>query len=177
MDQKSTWAAWMKAAQAGDARAYRLLLEELQPWLARFFARRLAWSVADDLAQETLLAVHAKRHTYDPELSFVSWIAAIAHYKWVDWVRRQVVRGEVELPEHIPVAAGDNAVHARLSIDRLMAVLPPKQAEAIRLVKLEGRSIEEASVACGQSVSLVKVNIHRGLQRMAKVLEHTTDVE
>lgn len=167
----------MKAAQQGDTRAYRALLEEVQPWLTRFFARRMAWGMADDLTQETLLAVHAKRHTYDPALPFIAWIAAIAHYKWVDWVRRQVVRGEVELPDQIPVAADDHAVHARLSIDRLLAVLPPKQAEAIRRVKLEGLSIEEASLASGQSVSLVKVNIHRGLQRMARLLEHKTDVE
>jgi RNA polymerase sigma factor (sigma-70 family) len=177
MNDKSRWSGWMLAAQQGDGAAYRALLTELQPWLARFFARRLAWSVADDLAQETLLALHAKRHTYDPALPFISWIAAIAHYKWVDWVRKQKVRGEIELPEFIPVEAGDGAVHARLNIDRLMAALPPGQATALRLVKLEGQSIEAASILCGQSVSLVKVNIHRGMQRMAKVLETYAEQE
>ncbi len=167
----------MRAAQAGDAQAYRALLEELQPWLTRFFARRLAWGVADDLAQETLMAVHVKRHTFDPAQPFEPWIAAIAHYKWVDWVRKQKVRGEVELPDFLAVNADDRAVHARLSVTRLMTALPMGQAEAIRLVKLEGRSIEEASVACGQSVSLVKVNIHRGLQRMTKMLEANTKLE
>jgi RNA polymerase sigma factor (sigma-70 family) len=143
----------------------------------RFFARRLAWRVADDLAQETLLAVHAKRHTYDPAWPFQSWIGAIAHYKWVDWVRRQKVRGEIELPDWLPVSAEDGAVHARLSIDRLMGGLPTRQAEVIRLVKLEGRSIEEAALASGQSVSLVKVNIHRGMRRMSKVLGAATAEE
>jgi RNA polymerase sigma factor (sigma-70 family) len=181
LSEKSRWGEWMCAAQAGDTAAYRCLLTEVQPWLARFFARRLAWRVADDLAQETLLAVHAKRHTYDPAFPFQSWVAAIAHYKWVDWVRRQTVRGEIELPDWLPVSAEDGAVHARLSVDRLMACLPVKQAQAIRLVKLEGCSIEEASAASGQSVSLIKVNIHRGLQRMAKVLDasaaHESDEE
>jgi RNA polymerase sigma factor (sigma-70 family) len=177
MAEKNRWGEWMCAAQAGDAAAYRCLLAEVQPWLARFFARRLAWRVADDLAQDTLLAVHAKRHTYDPAFPFLSWIGAIAHYKWVDWVRRQTVRGEIELPDWLPVAAEDGAVHAKLSIDRLMALLPVKQAQAIRLVKLEGQSIEEAAAASGQSVSLVKVNIHRGLQRMAKVLDAGTERE
>jgi RNA polymerase sigma factor (sigma-70 family) len=177
MDQKSRWSGWMLAAQQGDSIAYRALLVEMQPWLARFFARRLAWSVADDLAQETLLAVHAKRHTYDPALSFMSWVAAIAHYKWVDWVRKQKIRGEIELPEIIPVEAQDSAVHARLNIDRLLAALPPRQAEAIRLVKLEGRSVDEASSASGQSVSLIKVNIHRGMQRMTKIMEAATPQE
>lgn len=167
----------MCAAQAGDANAYRCLLTDMQPWLARFFSRRLAWRVADDLAQETLLAVHAKRHTYDPDYPFQSWIGAIAHYKWVDWVRRQKVRGEIELPDWLPVPAEDGAVHARISIDRLMACLPVKQAQAIRLVKLEGRTIGEAAAASGQSMALVKVNIHRGMQRMAKVLDASVSEE
>jgi DNA-directed RNA polymerase specialized sigma24 family protein len=48
--------------------------------------------------------------------------------------------------------------------------LNPAQAEVIRLVKLKGASIQEASDATGQSTSLVKVNIHRGLKRLAALL-------
>jgi RNA polymerase sigma-70 factor (ECF subfamily) len=48
----------------------------------------------------------------------------------------------------------------------LLATLKGPQALAIRLVKLDGLSIEEAAAATGQSPSLVKVNIHRGLARL-----------
>jgi RNA polymerase sigma-70 factor (ECF subfamily) len=51
-----------------------------------------------------------------------------------------------------------------------MARLKSGQSQAIRLVKLPGYSQEDASAATGQSVSLVKINIHRGLPRMAAVV-------
>jgi RNA polymerase sigma-70 factor (ECF subfamily) len=47
--------------------------------------------------------------------------------------------------------------------------LRPSESEVIRLVKLEGLSIEEASERTGQSISLVKVNIHRGLSRLSEI--------
>ena len=58
-----------------------------------------------------------------------------------------------------------------LEKDRLFARLPSGQAQAIELVKIEGLSIEEASQRSGQSESLVKVNIHRGLKKLAALIE------
>ena len=65
----------------------------------------------------------------------------------------------------------EQAVIARLSLDRLFDALPRAQCRAIELVKIEGLSISEASVSTGQSESLVKVNIHRGLKRLASLIE------
>jgi uncharacterized protein (UPF0276 family) len=56
-------------------------------------------------------------------------------------------------------------------LERLFAQLPPAQAQAIELVKIEGLSVAEASRACGQSESLVKVNIHRGLKKLTAMIE------
>ena len=57
------WDALMVAAQAGDAAAYRQLLREISSWLKRYYSRRLPLSMIDDVSQEVLLAIHAKRHT------------------------------------------------------------------------------------------------------------------
>jgi RNA polymerase sigma-70 factor (ECF subfamily) len=62
-------------------------------------------------------------------------------------------------------------------LERLMAELKPAQAEVIRLVKIQGYSIEEASIRTRQSISLVKVSIHRGLARLSKIVERQSDVE
>ncbi|MBA4165623.1 MAG: RNA polymerase subunit sigma-24, partial [Erythrobacter sp.] len=43
--------------------------------------------------------------------------------------------------------------------------------EAIELVRIEGRSIVEAAEKTGQSESSVKVNIHRGLKKLATLIE------
>jgi len=160
----------MAASQRGDRAAYRALLGDCRKWLARYFARRIAPHLIDDLVQETLVSMHRKLATWDSGRPFLPWLAAIARYRWIDMLRRQ--RDEAELGDNdAAVGAEDEAVHAKLSIDRLFGYLSPAQVQAITLVKIEGASIAEASKICGQSESLVKVNIHRGLKKLAQLIE------
>jgi RNA polymerase sigma factor (sigma-70 family) len=170
------WGQWMAKAQVGDVKAYRALLEAIEPWLSRYFHRRVPPGNSDDLVQEAMIAIHRKRHTYDPSLRFGPWLAAVARYKWIDWLRVQTRRAEVDLPAD--VASEQNhgeAVLAAASVEQLLAKLKPAQSQVIRLVKVKGLSIEEASTASGQSQSLVKVNIHRGMQTLMKLLEDDDD--
>jgi RNA polymerase sigma factor (sigma-70 family) len=161
----------MALAQEGDKAAYRAVLEESQRWLRRYYARRIAPSQIDDLVQETLMSLHKKRATFDPERPFLPWLAAIARFRWVDALRKVYRADETGLDQDVAVASHENATTARVSLDRLLAHLPAGQAQAIRLVKIEGLSIAEAAVRCGQSEPLVKVNIHRGLKKLARTIE------
>jgi RNA polymerase sigma-70 factor (ECF subfamily) len=161
----------MALAQDGDAAAYREVLGACQRWLQRYFARRIAPSAIDDLVQETLVSVHHKRASFDPARPFLPWLAAIARYRWVDQLRRTYRASETELTDVFGVDPDDEAVMARISIDRLLARLPKGQAYAIRLVKIDGLSIAEAAARSGQSEPLVKVNIHRGLKKLATLIE------
>ena len=165
------WARLMIAAQGGDKAAYRLLLDEVQVWLARYYRRRLPPDLVDDVVQEALIAVHTKRHTWDPARPFGPWLAGIARYKWIDRLRNLKATRAEELPETLSVGDhGDSILSATVLAD-LLATLKPAQSDAIRLVKLEGRSIEETALLTGQSPALVKVNIHRGLARLMKRVE------
>ena len=165
----------MIAAQAGDKAAYRLLLDELQVWLLRYYRRRLPPDLVDDTVQEALIAVHTKRHTWDPARPFGPWLAGIARYKWIDRLRNLKATRAEELPESLSVGDhGDGIVSAQVLGD-LLATLKPAQQAVIRLVKLEGRSIEEAASLTGQSQALVKVNIHRGLARLSRTVEGYED--
>ena len=76
------------------------------------------------------------------------------------------------------MAIGDHedAIVSATSLAHLLGELKPAQATAIRLVKLQGFSIEEASQKTGQSPSLVKINIHRGLARLATIARLHEDV-
>jgi len=165
------WGEWMAAAQRGEAAPYRRLLAELRPWLLRYFARRLPPSAVEDAVQDTLIAVHAKRHTYEPGRPFGAWLAGIARYKWIDRLRSASRHAADELRDDLSVPDHESAVTSASVLARLLTSLKPAQAEVIRLVKLDGLSIEEASVRTGQSVSLVKVNIHRGLGRLARLVD------
>jgi RNA polymerase sigma-70 factor (ECF subfamily) len=171
------WGGLMVAAQAGQAAPYRRLLMELRPWLSRYFARRLPPSAVEDAVQDTLFAIHAKRHTYDPERPFGPWLAGIARYKWIDRLRAASRHAADELPETLSTPDHEAAVTSATALSGLLAMLKPAQAEVIRLVKLDGLSIEDASARTGQSPALVKVNIHRGLGRLSRIVESTPDVD
>ncbi len=161
----------MALAQAGDGLAYRAVLETAQRWLKRYFTGRIAPSMVDDLVQETLLAIHHKRASFDASRPFLPWLAAIARYRWVDQLRRTYRHPQDALDDDIAIDSGETAMTAQISLDRLLAMLPKAQAIAIQLVKIEGCSIAEAAAKSGQSEPSVKVNIHRGLKRLAAHIE------
>jgi RNA polymerase sigma-70 factor (ECF subfamily) len=164
------WGGLMAAAQAGESHAYEQLLRELDVWLRRYYARRLPPPAAEDARQEALLAIHAKRHTYAPSRSFGAWVTAIARYKWIDRVRDASRYKALALDDDIPVDDHGGAAISAVTVDDLLSRLKPAQASVIRLVKLQGLSIERASGATGQSTALVKVNIHRGLKKLAALV-------
>lgn len=168
---EATLSRLMAATQRGDKAAYRQLLGLCSILLRRFYLRRLPESALDDLVQETLLSLHRKRDSWDPARPFLPWLAAIARYRWVDHLRRVYARPEAALEDAFGVESGEAAIIARFGCDTLLAKLPPAQAAAIRATRIEGLSIAEASVALGQSESLVKVNVHRGLKRLAACVE------
>ena len=171
----SDWRALMVAAQSGNAAIYHRLLVEIRVWLRRYYARRLPLSMIEDTVQDTLLAVHEKRHTYDPSRPFEPWLAAIARYKWIDRLRALKSVPTETLPDDIAVTDHGDAVESAWALERLLRELKPAQSDVIRLVKLQGLSIEEAAARTGQSTSLVKVNIHRGLGRLASSVRRQSD--
>jgi RNA polymerase sigma factor (sigma-70 family) len=176
MDQDN-WGGLMGASQAGHGGAYRRLLEEVRVWLKRYFSRRLPPSLVEDAVQEVLIAIHNKRHTYDPSRPFQPWLAAIARYKWIDALR--MMRHEFTTIQSEDLEIGDQQSDSMnvVLLEQLMATLKPAQADVIRLVKIQGYSIEEASIRTRQSISLVKVNIHRGLARLSKIVQRQADGE
>jgi RNA polymerase sigma-70 factor (ECF subfamily) len=162
---------WMLAALDGDATAYRMLLAELTRYLRPWFARRLSaahTSHAEDLVQETLLAVHARRMTYDRSRPFTAWLHAIAHHKFVDHVRRHAIRPTVPLEDDAPVFASDDSASAadRRDVEAVLGTVPDRTADLIRQTRIEGASIAEAAARHGMTETAAKVSIHRGLKSL-----------
>lgn len=162
---------------AGDAAAYKRLLGEVRVWLQRYYARRLPPAVVEDAVQDALIAVHDKRHTYDLDRPFSPWLAAIARYKWIDRLRALKRMATEPLGEGIATGDHESAVLSATILEDLLGSLKPAQSEVIRLVKLYGFSVEEAAERSGQSVSLVKVNIHRGLARLTLAVQRQAHVD
>lgn len=161
----------MVKAQGGDKQCYASLLVECEKWLRRYYARKINPSAIDDLVQETLISLHRKRASYDPTKAFLPWLAAIGRYRWIDSLRKIYRHDHDELYEEMVADPQEETVSAKVSLERLLGMIPEKQAKVISMVKIEGLSIAEASEQTGQSESLVKVNIHRGLKKMSALIE------
>jgi RNA polymerase sigma factor (sigma-70 family) len=162
--------AWMIGGLDGAAACQTRLLRALVPVLEAFYRRRMQddRDAIDDLVQETLIAVHTRRATYDRDRLFSGWLFAIARYKMVDHFRRGGRTCTIEGLEDILMAEGfEDASSARLDIDRLLDELPAKQAAAIRATRLDGLSTAEAAQQAKMGESDVKVSVHRGLKALA----------
>jgi RNA polymerase sigma factor (sigma-70 family) len=171
MADDATLARLMAMAQGGDRAAYAALLESCQRWLRRYYARRIGPWQLDDLVQDTLLSLHRKRASYDPTRPFLPWLAAIARYRWVDHLRKVYRADETELNDGLAAESDEGDISARISLASLFTHLPRAQVTAIEMVKIAGLSVSEAARATGQSESLIKVNIHRGLKRLSALIE------
>jgi RNA polymerase sigma-70 factor (ECF subfamily) len=154
----------------GDAAAHGRLLTELAELLRGFYMRRAGAFKSDveDLVQETLIAVHNRRESYDRSQPFTAWVFAIARYKLVDAYRSRKVRATEALESAEELFAPDATPHvqATVDLDKMLGVLSPQQQMAIRKVKLEGLSVAEAARDSGLSEANIKISIHRGLKRL-----------
>lgn len=164
----------MRAAQAGDGRAYGSLLAQSTPVIRRAVAKRWTGPDVEDIVQEVLLSLHSVRHTYDPSRPFLPWLLAIVQYRIADAARRHARRASRESPEcnfehglpdvAAPVAQEGPGDPELLS--RALADLPEGQRRAVQLLKLEERSLKEAAEATGMSVGALKVAVHRGIKAL-----------
>ena len=167
----------MVAGQGGDAAAYKNLLAQLSRYLRGYYKAKLAafgrsGNDAEDLVQDTLMAMHTRRQTYNPEEPFTPWMHAIARYKLIDHLRRKDGRAHVGLEEVVELTAYDDQIASESHVDlsRLLERLPEKMKQSIKGVKLDGLSVAETAERFGMSESAVKVNIHRGLRTLANLI-------
>lgn len=139
---------------SGDSQAYRQLLGELSGYLRSYFAYRIDEPHVEALVQETLLALHLKRDSYDRKLPVTSWARAIARYKLADYLRsdstsRVPSEGTGELlalrDPHDRAARADLV---RADLARLLGRVSTRQG-APSICAIFSRSVEWLSQALG----------------------------
>ncbi|HET6159304.1 MAG TPA: sigma-70 family RNA polymerase sigma factor [Dongiaceae bacterium] len=170
--------ALMVAGLGGDAAAHKALLSRLSGHLRAYFKGRLLQMgrgavEAEDLVQEALIAIHTRRHTYDPAQPFTPWAYAIARYKLLDHLRRTKASvKDLPLEEADELTARDDfsEVESAFDMQKLLAGISPKMRQAIQYVKLDGLSVSEAAARSGMSESAVKVSVHRGMKALALLI-------
>ncbi|MDE5444846.1 sigma-70 family RNA polymerase sigma factor [Bradyrhizobium sp. CSA207] len=171
------WSILMARAQDGDGAAYHRLLQDIVPYLRSLAARRHRDpSDVEDAVQDVLLTIHSIRQTYDPARPFGPWLVTIANRRFIDRLRRQ---GRVRAQETLLTTEHETFCEARANLEEstnrhelegAIDNLPPRQRQAIRLLKLKEMSLKEAAVASGMSITSLKVNTHRALKSLRKML-------
>src|SRR5574337_1703420 len=138
-DPDDPWSRMMKASMAGDEGAYRRLLTDIAPIVRgmarRVFAQaRMGDADIEDAVQETLLAIHLKRHTWDMNQKLGPWVNAIARHKIIDAMRRRGARkfSPIEDFADFLAAPADEDPHALSDARRLMEQLNPRQRDIIQ---------------------------------------------
>ena len=169
----------MIRALDGDAIAYRRVLEALRARLAAYFDRRL-WpdrAEAEDLVQETLIAIHTKRATFDREQPLGPWVHAIARYKLIDHARRRGRRPTVPLDDGMEFALPDHGpqVEAQRDLGRGLDELTARTRDLVVRVKLREEPVADVAKRAGMTEGAVKVAVHRGMRRLAARLRGGTD--
>jgi RNA polymerase sigma-70 factor (ECF subfamily) len=165
----------MVEAQAGDTNSARKLLDALRGPLERLFANRLfsTDSDAEDLAQETLLAIFTHRTKYDPSRSLNSWCYTVARHKLIDHLRRlsrtpgEPLDDEVDPLAHHRIEDGV----MRWDLSRVLTHLTPRQRSVLHDVRVLGFTISEAARRHGTTETAAKVMIHRSMKALRKRLE------
>ncbi|WBB80862.1 RNA polymerase sigma factor [Micromonospora sp. WMMD882] len=169
--------AAVAAAQNGDEEAFRLLYRTLQPGLLRYLTA-LVGADAEDVASETWLQVARDLSGFTGG-EFRAWTVTIARNRALDHLRRQRRRPSVPVPvQSLGELPGDSDTAERASETMgtesaiaLIATLPPREAEAVLLRAVIGLDAETAARVLGKRPGAVRTAAHRGLRRLAALLD------
>jgi RNA polymerase sigma-70 factor (ECF subfamily) len=170
--EESRLASLLRRGIAGDEPAYAEFLRGAAAF-ARMVARRKLGSRTEidpeDVVQETLLAVHLKRHTWQSDQPVLPWLAAITRHKVVDFFRRRGQRIELDIEDYADLieAPASETANER-DVARALESLAPGQRRVVTAIAVDGCSIRETAEKLGVTETAVRVALHRGLSAIAR---------
>lgn len=177
----------MQKSQEGDEPAYRALLLGISKVAKRSLSRRLNQEEAiDDVVQDVLISVNSAKHTYDPARPFLPWLHALIEHRLSDYWRKSFRISNQELQdegflESVIDPQSQNSYGADSAygdeFERVLNLLPEKQRLALLLTKKDGLTVKEAATHLSISEASIKVNVHRALIRLRKLLLGKEDHE
>ncbi|SFM48065.1 RNA polymerase sigma-70 factor, ECF subfamily [Pleomorphomonas diazotrophica] len=172
--REEEWAAWMRAAMAGDTLAYHRFLKAVTPYLRSIARRRCDQfgapaSDVEDVVQEVLLAVHLKRGTWDMSRPVGPWLSAIVRNKLVDSLRRRGRQVSVRIEDVMETleATRQDEGADQVDVDRMVDSLRDPQREIVRSISLGGAGIRETAERLQMTEGAVRVALHRALKGLA----------
>ncbi|OKK06102.1 hypothetical protein AMK26_08475 [Streptomyces sp. CB03234] len=172
------------AAQDGDEDAFRAVYRAVHPRLLGYIRTLVGDADAEDVASESWLQISRDLDRFSGDADrFRGWAARIARNRALDHLRmrgrRPAIGGdETELTDK--PAESDTAGEAMEALAtgrtmNLIAQLPQDQAEAVILRVVVGLDAKSAAKTLGKRPGAVRTAAHRGLKRLAELLDADTD--
>ena len=174
--QSDEWERLLLAANAGDSAAYARFLQAVTPvvrGVVRARSGSLGHATCEDVVQEVLLAIHLKRHTWDPAAPVRPWLYAIARYKVVDAFRARGRRIDLPIEDFADTLAADAGADPTEAADmaKMIGMLDSRSAQIVRKIGLEGASFGETGQGLGMTEGAVRVALHRALKQLTILRE------
>jgi len=157
----------------GDLKALEILYSALAGGIQRRLVRMLRnVAMADDVLQETFVAVWRNAHLFDPKIGIpAAWVWVIARNRAVTALQRQrrecsldEVDGYHEWPDLGP-SPHELTLHGEQAelLKGCMAKLTPAARQCIDLAYFHGLSYAEVSVRLGRPLGSVKTTVRKSL--------------
>jgi RNA polymerase sigma-70 factor (ECF subfamily) len=181
MAEPVDWPAAVRAAQEGDEQAFKALFRALQPGLLRYL-HILVGDDAEDVASEAWLQITRDLGSFQGDTDgFRGWVATVGRNRAMDHLRRERRRPRTGVPlEYLTeLAAHDDTAATALSgmgtgtALGFIARLPRDQAEAVLLRVVMDLDADSAARVLGKRPGAVRMAAHRGLRKLAKLLEQS----
>ncbi len=174
--KEARWAVLLRQSLSGDRVAYVQFLTDIAPVLRGIIRARCGGTSdeSEDLLQDTLIAIHQKRHTWRQTDAVGPWIYAIARYKVVDGQRKRR-RNRIVAFDGTEDRVPDETLadpSLRGDLNTLLAHLDDTAATIVRDVKLNGLTAEEAGAKLNMTGGAVRVALHRAMAKLSAIAQH-----
>lgn len=172
--------AAVRAAQEGDETAFRTVYRTVHPRLLGYVRTLVQEADAEDVASEAWLQIARDLHRFSGDADrFRGWAARIARNRALDHLRQRGRRPAVGGDENELITIADGSDTAEAALESLgtgralalIAKLPQDQAEAVVLRVVVGLDAKSAARVLGKRPGAVRTAAHRGLRRLAELLQ------
>jgi len=166
----------LAAARAGDRQARGVLFERVAPATLGIIRRLVAQrALAEDLLQDTLIAMYEHLDDYRGEAPFGVWVRSIAVSRCLmafrsPWHRARVALESWTEDSWAGPAESESRTSDLIDLDRALAGLSPVTRAVVWLYDVEGWSHEEIAKAFDRTVSFSKSQLARGHARLRNEL-------
>lgn len=178
--------ACVARVRQGDEDAARALMQHLYPLVMSVVRGHLPRRTGEeDLAQMIFVKVFSKLEQFSGTVPLTHWVSRIAVNTCLNALQAEKIRPELrwadlrEEEEHVIQSLASTAdelepghdLAAREIVEKLLDTLKPDDRLLLRLLHLEGRSVEEIRQRTGWNISLIKVRAFRARRKLRKHLD------